>query len=69
MPRFGHFYAANQLVVFEITATYAAGGPMFVATLSADPRVAVRARRPEAAALQLQAVVNRLAPAARQHVA
>lgn len=69
MPQFGTFYVATQLVVFEITSANVAGRPLFTATLSADPRVSVSARHPEAAALQLQALVTRLAPAARPLVA
>jgi hypothetical protein len=68
MPQFGTFYVATQLVVFEITSAYVGGRPLFTATLSADPRVFVSARHPEAAALQLQALVSRLVPAAQAAV-
>ena len=70
MPRFGTFYAAGQLIVFEITIELdSAGRPTYVATLSVDPRVRVEARRPETAALTLQAIVQRQPAMAHPHAA
>ena len=64
MPRFGHFYAHGQFVLYEVTSTLFGGRPLYTATLSADPRVCVSSRRSDVAVLHLQAKLLRLIPAA-----
>lgn len=69
MPCFSHFYAHNQFVLYELTVTLVGGRPMYTAILSADPRLGASSRRADVAVAELQALVLRLQPAARQHVA
>lgn len=54
MIRFGHFYLNGKLMIYDVSLELIQGRRLFVASLSEDPRVSVKAVRLENAVQQLQ---------------